>query len=218
MSKQRPRGALTREAVVNAALSLVDKQGVDKFTVRALARVVGAPPMSLYTHFANKEALLDLMYSEISRRIYADEENASWQAELLALSKRVLRTLGDHPRWIDLLSRSALPLVVPMRERVLRLMVEDGISAQAGFQGLAGVALTSIGLVLANLTMNGGRSKSVLASRFAKIRSALDKADATEEATTRLAMSKVGRFDFESQLEFTIRTLIVGLERKLQPR
>ncbi len=102
MRKQRPRGAITRETVVNAALSLLDKRGVERFTVRALARVVDVPPMSLYTHFANKEELLDLMYTEVSLRIYADEQHPTWQTELFALSKRVLRTLGDHPRWIDL--------------------------------------------------------------------------------------------------------------------
>ncbi|MET0793797.1 MAG: TetR family transcriptional regulator [Polyangiaceae bacterium] len=197
---------------MNAALSLVDKRGIDGFTVRALARVVDAPPMSLYTHFANKEELLDLMCAEISRRIYAEEHHPTWQAELLAMSKRVLRTLGDHTKWVELLSRSAPAMMFPTRERVLRLMVDDGLSHEAALQGLAAVLLTSVGLVITKLTMNGGRGKSALATRFAKVRAGLEKDPTVEEETTRLAMAKVGRFDFEAQLEFTIQTLIAGLE------
>ncbi len=217
MRKQRPRGAVTREAVVNAALTLVDKRGMARLTVRALARVVEAPPMSLYTHFSNKEQLLDLMYEEISRRIYEDEQSTSWQAELLALSKRVHRTLAEHSRWIDLLARSTPPTPVAMRERVLRLMVEDGLSAEIALHGLSAVILTSIGLVLANLTMSGSKGRSTLASRFARVKSAFDNAPAMEGAITRLALSKVDRFDFERQLEFTIRTVIAGLERQRSP-
>lgn len=217
MRKQRPRGAVTREAVVNAALTLVDKRGMARLTVRALARVVEAPPMSLYTHFANKEELLDLMYQEVSRRIYEDEQNTSWQGELLALSKRVHRTLGEHSRWIDLLARSAAPKPVAMRERVLQLMVEDGLPVEVALHGLSAVILTSIGLVLANLAMSGTKGRSTLASRFAKVKLAFDSAPSMAGPITKLALSKVDRFDFERQLEFTIRTVIGGLERQRAP-
>lgn len=213
MRKQRPRGAVTREAVVNAALTLVDKRGMARLTVRALARVVEAPPMSLYTHFSNKEELLDLMYEEISRRIYEDEHNATWQAELLALSKRIHRVLGEHSRWIDLMGRSTAPTPAATRERVLQLMIEDGLTADVAFHGLSAVILGSIGLVLANLTISGNKGKTSLASRFARMRSAVDTA-ALDGAITRLAVSKVERFDFERQLEFTMQTVIAGLESK----
>ena len=68
MRRQRPRGTTRPEAVVDAALKVVDEVGVDGLTIRAVAGLVGAPPMSLYTHFDNKEGLLDFMNAEISRR------------------------------------------------------------------------------------------------------------------------------------------------------
>jgi len=218
MRKQRPRGAVTREAVVSAALSLVDKRGVERLTVRALARTLDLPPMSLYTHFANKEELLDLMRGEISRRIYEDEHNPTWQAELLAMSKRMHRTLSEHSRWIDLLARATPPTPVATRDRVLSLMIEDGLPEEEAFHGLAAVLLSSLGLVLANLSVGGPKGKGSLSSRFSKVMSALDKGPVDEEATTRIVLSKVGKFDFESQLDFTMRTLIAGLERKIESR
>jgi len=78
--RQRPRGSITREAVVFAALAVVDRQGPQALTIRSVARQVGAPPMSLYTHFANKDELMDLMVSEIVRHLYRDNGNATWQS------------------------------------------------------------------------------------------------------------------------------------------
>jgi AcrR family transcriptional regulator len=69
MRRQRPRGTITQDAVIDAALTIVDRAKVDGLTIRAVARQVGAPPMSLYSHFANKEQLLDLMYGELVRRM-----------------------------------------------------------------------------------------------------------------------------------------------------
>ena len=173
--------------------------------------------MSLYTHFSNKEELLDLMYQELSRRIYEDEDNGTWQDELLALSRRVHRTLGEHHRWIDLLARSTPPTPVPMRERVLGLMVEDGLAPDVAMRGFSAVILSAIGLVLVNLSMSGTKGKVTLASRYARVKAAFDNTPDMEGAVTRLALSKVERFDFERQLEFSIRTLIAGLEMNRAP-
>ncbi len=197
---------------MDAALLLVDRRGVDGLSIRAVARVVGAPPMSLYTHFTNKEDLLDQMYEEISRRIHEDELNVTWQAELTALSRRSRLTLAAHTNWIDLMSRPTVPPRVPMRERVLRLMIDAGMSADSALKGISAVMLTSIGLILSHRVLNGPKGNQ-MAQKFDKIRAALDRAAPEDFAMTRMAESKVGHFDFDTQYEFTIRALIAGLER-----
>jgi DNA-binding transcriptional regulator YbjK len=47
MRKQRPRGTITRDAVVSAGLVVADRDGVEQLTIRAVADQVGAPAMSL---------------------------------------------------------------------------------------------------------------------------------------------------------------------------
>jgi len=172
--------------------------------------------MSLYTHFANKEELLDLMRSEISRRIYEDEHNPTWQAELLALSKRMHHTLGEHPRWLDLLARVTPPTPVATRDRILRLMIEDGLPADVAFQGFTAVLSSSLGLVLANASVGSLKGKASLGARFSRVMSVLEKTPAIDEAATRLALSKADELDFEGQLDFTMRTLIAGLEMRVE--
>src|ERR1700753_1666688 len=97
MRRQRPRGTITQDAVTDAALVILDRSGVDGLTIRAVARQVGAPPMSLYSHFENKEQLLDLMYAEIVRRMYPDQGHGTWQSELFALCQHIRALLLEHP-------------------------------------------------------------------------------------------------------------------------
>lgn len=55
------RAALSREAIVGAAVALADAEGLDAVSMPRLARALGAAPMSLYRHVPHKEALLALM-------------------------------------------------------------------------------------------------------------------------------------------------------------
>src|SRR5689334_14159989 len=149
MRNQRPRGTTTSEAVLSAALAIVDRAGIEGLTIRAVARQVGAPPMSLYSHFSNKEELLDLMYGEIVRRMYIDQGFPSWQEELFVLCKNVRSVLLEHPRWTQLLARPISPVAVPVRERLLSLMTRDGLTPEGAFTALSGALLSTTGFVLA---------------------------------------------------------------------
>ena len=214
MRKQRPRGSISRESVVNAALAVADRDGVERLSVRSVAAFLEAPPMSLYTHFSNKEQLLDLMYEELSRRMYAHEGHPTWQAELRALCARVRHLLSDHPRWAALLSRPAPPLAVPMREAIMKQMVADGIAATDALMGLSSAVLSSIGLVLVNATMTGADGRSALDARFEHLKKWVETAEGRENPQTRAAVSSQGRFVLENVCEFLVDALISGLEAK----
>jgi TetR/AcrR family tetracycline transcriptional repressor len=158
--------------VVDAALSVVDQVGVDGLTIRAVAAVVGAPPMSLYSHFANKERLLDLMYAEVAGRLYADVEQATWQAALSALCHQVRGVLLEHPNWLPLLTRPALPLAVPLRERVLRLLTAAGLAPEEALASMTNASLISIGLVMVELAFRDAGGGSRLVTRFERLQKA----------------------------------------------
>ena len=74
----RPR--LTRERVIQAALSVADSGGLGSLTIRSLAKELGAKPMSVYYHVANKEEILDgivdVVFSEIE--LPAEPEPFPW--------------------------------------------------------------------------------------------------------------------------------------------
>jgi TetR/AcrR family tetracycline transcriptional repressor len=52
---------LTRDAVVEVALTMADAGGLDTLTIRRLATHFGVTPMALYWHVKNKDELLDAM-------------------------------------------------------------------------------------------------------------------------------------------------------------
>ena len=53
------RAALTRQRIVELALEIIDEDGLEALNMRRLAAEAGVKPMSLYHHFANKDAILD---------------------------------------------------------------------------------------------------------------------------------------------------------------
>ena len=55
----KQREPLTREQVVEAALLVMDAEGLDAVSMRRVAREVGVEAMSLYNHVRDKDDLLD---------------------------------------------------------------------------------------------------------------------------------------------------------------
>ena len=55
------RGELSRDAIVECALAVMDVEGPDSVTIRRIAQEFGVTPMALYWHVANKDELLAAM-------------------------------------------------------------------------------------------------------------------------------------------------------------
>ncbi len=99
------RAPLTRQRVLDAALRLVDRDGLDELSMRKLAAELGVDAMSLYKHVANKDDLLagltELVWAEIAAAAPPDDDWAAW---LRALGHAVRDAVHRHP--------SALPVLV----------------------------------------------------------------------------------------------------------
>ncbi|KIH98498.1 TetR family transcriptional regulator [Streptomonospora alba] len=86
---------ITRERIVAAALELLDDQGMDALTVRALASRLQVAAPALYWHVRNKQELLDEMSTFVMRRVTDAlsqvPPGASWRDDVAAYA-RVLRS------------------------------------------------------------------------------------------------------------------------------
>jgi TetR/AcrR family transcriptional regulator, tetracycline repressor protein len=205
--------------VVDAALAVVDRVGVDGLTIRAVATAAGAPTMSLYSHFANKEELLDLMYAEVAFRLYADAEHTTWQDALAGLCHQVRQVLLAHPHWVPLLSRPALPSAVPLRERALRLMTAAGMPPEEALASLTNAALISLGLTMVELSFRDAGGASRLAKRFEHLRESAERSSSmAEHPVTRAAFARMPHFDLSRAFEAAVKTFVMGLEAKFPPK
>ena len=98
-----PPRKLTPQAVVTTALAIADRHGLEALTMRGLARELGVEAMSLYHHFANKDALLDAMVDAVYAQVALPSPEGPWRTELRRRSLSVREVLNRH-RW-------ALPLM-----------------------------------------------------------------------------------------------------------
>lgn len=69
----RPKGKsfLTKEAILEEALDLLDENGPQGLSMRSLASRLKVTPMAIYNHFPDRSALLrsvsDMVYSEVTK-------------------------------------------------------------------------------------------------------------------------------------------------------
>ncbi|WP_018505886.1 TetR/AcrR family transcriptional regulator [Parafrankia discariae] len=93
-----PRPGLTRAAIVGAAIDIADREGLDAVSIRRVAAVLGARPMSLYTHVPSKDDLLDLMTDRVAgEAVLAGPLPVDWRAAMTAIAARGREVGLRHP-------------------------------------------------------------------------------------------------------------------------
>ncbi|HEX8037134.1 MAG TPA: TetR/AcrR family transcriptional regulator C-terminal domain-containing protein [Ktedonobacterales bacterium] len=90
---EESRPSLDRSTVVQAALELLKRVGLDGLTTRRLAAELGVKSPALYWHFRNKQELLDAMADALVRgaEMGPPQSGETWQ-EWLARRVRAYRT------------------------------------------------------------------------------------------------------------------------------
>jgi AcrR family transcriptional regulator len=138
--RQRPaRAPLSQEAIVQAALRVLDREGADGLSMRRVAEELGTGPASLYWHVANKDALIDLLVDRVIGEVTVPEPDPGhWQEQLREWLLEVRRVFDRHPGLAALtLGRVPVgPNLVRWTEWTLGLLrgagVPDRIAAYAG--------------------------------------------------------------------------------------
>ena len=127
--KNGKKTKLTAEAILAAAVKLADETGVDSLSMRKLAAALGVEAMSLYNHFANKEALLMGMADWAVGEIPRPDPTGDWQDELRARAHNARTVFLRHPWVIQLLVSlpNMGPNILGYIEATLAVMTGAGI-------------------------------------------------------------------------------------------
>ena len=100
---------LTREAIVDAALDVLDREGIEGLSMRNVAERLGTGAASLYWHVRNKEELLQLVFERATQEVPLPEPDpARWQEQLKELGREMRRVLKRH-RDVARLSLGRIP-------------------------------------------------------------------------------------------------------------
>jgi AcrR family transcriptional regulator len=130
---ERDRRPLTRDAIVDAALVLLERDGIDGLSMRRLAQELGTGAASLYWHVGDKEELLSLLLDRIvgeSESLEPDPEH--WQEQVKELGRAARRLFSRH-RDAARLSLGRIPAgpnSLPVLERNLAVLAASGLPPQ----------------------------------------------------------------------------------------
>lgn len=102
----RPRvPLLSRERIRDAALDLIDRDGLSALSMRKLASALGVQAASLYGHYPTKDDLLDDIAAGIMSDVdTAPFESGSWRAGLTAWAHSYRAALVRHPNFVPYLA------------------------------------------------------------------------------------------------------------------
>lgn len=144
------RAGLSRDAILDSALLVVQGQGLDKLTVRRLAQEAGVSPMAVYHYFDDKEEII----LGVIDRVVADAavtehgvDPADWQDWLLATFHGIYRTLVLQPGVIPMLANSLLygPAALGVLDEVMKILRSAGFDAQTTARGFHALVSYTVG-------------------------------------------------------------------------
>jgi AcrR family transcriptional regulator len=192
---------LTRDAILDAALALLDRHGLAGLSMRRLGAALGVEAMSLYHHVPSKDALLDGLHERILVSLEAPPPQARhWQAFARHQAHALHRALLAHPHAIPLFATrpAATPAAIARLDRYLAVLLE------AGFQPLD--ALSVVQLVAQLVVGHAMWTTSV----------ELTLVDAAAPPHVQQVERVIDRWDPDRELELGIDALLHGFERLLQ--
>jgi TetR/AcrR family tetracycline transcriptional repressor len=150
-------GALSRELILDAALQLIDQDGLEALSMRRLGARLGVEGMALYRHVESKAALLDGLVERLLLLLDVDvDESAEWTAILVEVAAAYRRLAIAHPRAFPLLTTRppATTAALVRAEPVLAALARAGfgpaeriVATQTFFTFLNGYLLAEVGTV-----------------------------------------------------------------------
>jgi TetR/AcrR family transcriptional regulator, tetracycline repressor protein len=123
---------LSRAAIVERALAVMDTDGPDAVTIRRIAQEFGVTPMALYWHVANKDELLAAMGDALIADVVPPAATGSWSVQLRAVIEALIASLAQHPAAAGLVFPRILVTEPGLRitEFTLRLLEDAGFSRE----------------------------------------------------------------------------------------
>ena len=161
----RPRRALIeRRRVVEAALEIIDRDGLEAISIRRIGKELGVDGTSLYHHFADKDAILHgvrLLVLQESRVGEFPLASESWQAYLTRTTAGYRTSLLRHPNAIPLLAPTQLlrPFSLVFRDRVAAKLIGGGVPTKLVFPIIDSAEMLAYASALLNPAQQGARSR-----------------------------------------------------------
>jgi len=129
-----PRGTLNRERIVDTAVAIADEEGIAGLSMPKLARRLGVGAMSLYTHVASKDELVDAVAQRLLAQVVTlDAARPSGIAGVRDHFRALRKCLVAHPGLGEVFATRGVtvPAVFDLLERNLAHLVGLGLDDES---------------------------------------------------------------------------------------
>ncbi len=220
-----PRDTLTREQIVNAAIDLLDTEGMEGLNMRALGKRLGSAATAVYWHVGSKDNLIALAADQVWHEIaLPDLTAAGWRAAAAAMATGLHAMLTRHPWLVQAFGSQVLygPGKARHDDHTLAVYEAAGFTSAQADQAAATVFTfllgNALGLAAAasltrKLSRDGGNAEelirdsmakaSQIAAQFPRLRARLHTAAADYGAAP------------ENTVEFGLQAILDGLQAQL---
>jgi TetR/AcrR family transcriptional regulator, tetracycline repressor protein len=172
---------LSREAIVEAALALLEREPGRPLGVARIAAAVGAVPAALYRHFDGLDDLLDAVLARVLGSAELDVgAGAAWPEQLRGWMTALRAHLLRYPAVLPLIGRRGRtsPAWLDAMDVLIRILERAGLSGARLANAQLWIAETTVGLVMQEASLP-------LPDQIDAARASL--AEASAEARARLA-------------------------------
>jgi AcrR family transcriptional regulator len=209
--RRRSRGSLSREGIVEAALALVDAEGVDALSMARLARELEAGVMSLYGYVRSKQELLDAVAMRaISEVRVRDLATSDGRGILLNWGRALRQVLLAHPGVAGVLIQRPVIGAGIFRglESLLGPLEREGFGPEEAARAVYAVLIYTLGFVLWETPRVRQQPESAYASQW---REGFARLPVGQFPRVAAALPYLGTLASEEQFEFGLLGLTAGL-------
>jgi AcrR family transcriptional regulator len=124
---------LKRERVLDAALAIAGREGLQRLSMRLVASELGVSPMALYRHVRNKDDLLNGLVERLLAELELPEQSLPWEERLRKLAGELRALARRRPELFGLLlqRRAVGEDATRARQVALRALRDGGLDDEA---------------------------------------------------------------------------------------
>ena len=222
----KTRAALSRERVLQTAVALAARDGIESLSMRKLADELGAGAMSLYHYVPNKEDLLDGMVDIVFAEIELPSTDVDWRTALRRRAIATREVLNRH-RWaVGLMESRTTPGAASyaLHNAVLGCLREGGFSIELTIQAYSVMDSYIYGFALQEKSLPFDDAEGGAAVAQEQVRQFAEQAQEQQSAALAAEfpylaevvaghVAEVG-FDFAAAFEYGLDLILDALERR----
>jgi AcrR family transcriptional regulator len=213
--RRRRVDGLTLDRILDAALELVDDEGLDGLTMRRLAARLECGHASLYRHVASHDEVLVLLVDRVlGAPILAPSDRGDPRARAEVALRRYRGLLLEHPALTPAFLEGQLlgPNALARREEALSLVLGAGVGPDDAVRAY---------LTLTHFVISSAVFEASGAARTAEDRREMEQyfssLSAEEHPVLRSVAVELNAVDGDEEFELGLRALLDHLERGVVP-